>query len=235
MHIRFQISIDVYASVEFGCVAVGEKNRVRVSAVQVGCEIVVPVPIVNTTRHRIRYCVRDVYDRRLESGATPPPPSSVYSGGAGGHGMEPETEEIEEEPETIEESDDIGEDDGGGESTITTVHERTVDPTGRFSPETRTTAIGDGGGGRLPAFEFDEIVGQLGPNEAGSLNLFFRPYRPRSYALRAKCYVMCEDFPGVVSVLPVVVTGSGCETRLEVRTQRQCRSRHAYYYAIYCF
>lgn len=213
VYVRFQICIDIYASVEFGCVAIGEKNHVRVSAVQVGCEIAVPVPIVNTTRHRIRYYICDVHDQRPEPGVSP---SSVYS--AAGYEGEPETEEIEEEPETNEELDEIREDDDG-ESTVIAVHDSTIDPKGWYSPETLTRTIGRGDG-RLPLFAFDEVAGQLGPNETHRLSLTFRPSRPTSYALRAKCYVMCDDFSEIISVLPVTVRASGCETRLEVRTLR---------------
>ncbi|XP_026809873.1 uncharacterized protein LOC113551681 [Rhopalosiphum maidis] len=53
------VSIDIYASAEFGCVKIGERNHVVVPYdVQVGCEMWDEhVPIVNTTRHRLRYCI----------------------------------------------------------------------------------------------------------------------------------------------------------------------------------
>ncbi|XP_025195925.1 LOW QUALITY PROTEIN: uncharacterized protein LOC112595057 [Melanaphis sacchari] len=53
------ISIDIYASAEFGCVTIGEWNHVVVpDDVQVGCDMWNGhIPIVNMTRHRLRYCI----------------------------------------------------------------------------------------------------------------------------------------------------------------------------------
>lgn len=67
-------------------------------------------------------------------------------------------------------------------------------------------------------FKFDELTGELGPNEKRYLKLSFCPLKSVSYMMKAKCYLMCIDFPEIVNVLPVVVKGKGCKTQLEVST-----------------
>lgn len=56
---RLQVTIDIYASAEFGCVTIGEGNHVEIpNDVQMGCLIWDErVPIVNMTRHWLRYCI----------------------------------------------------------------------------------------------------------------------------------------------------------------------------------
>lgn len=67
-------------------------------------------------------------------------------------------------------------------------------------------------------FKFDKVTGELGPNEKRYLKLSFCPLRNVSYMMKANCYLMCNDFPEVVNILPVTVKGNGCKTLLEVST-----------------
>jgi len=67
-------------------------------------------------------------------------------------------------------------------------------------------------------FEFDEVVGELGPNERRNLRLSFRPTSNLTYTADATCYLTCDrdDYPKIVNALPVTIDGTGCRTQFQV-------------------
>jgi len=67
-------------------------------------------------------------------------------------------------------------------------------------------------------FEFDALVGELGPNERRDLRLSFRPTECLTYTVEATCYLTCDrnDYPEIFNALPVTIQGTGCKTRFQV-------------------
>jgi len=67
-------------------------------------------------------------------------------------------------------------------------------------------------------FEFDTVVGELGPNERRNLGLSFRPTANLTYTADATCYLTCDrdDYPNIVNALPVTIDGTGCRTQFQV-------------------
>lgn len=237
--------MDIYASVEFGCVAIGEKNHlVTPDRVQVGCKYEARVPIVNMTRHRLRYYVKTC-DQRPESAM------SLSSAAA----YEYEYEGLETEGTVLEEAEDRYENTDG--TNVTTLMQRLrktstdnddlwtssdgdlkkmtpgddddddddntlsfIEPSesiNRLKNENAdSTSATDPDQSSSFVFRLDKPTGELGPNEKRFLNLSFCPLKAVSYTVNAKCYLICNDFPGIVTTLPVVLEGSGCATRLKV-------------------
>lgn len=67
-------------------------------------------------------------------------------------------------------------------------------------------------------FEFDALVGELGPNERRDLRLSFRPTECLTYTVEATCYLTCDrdDYPEIFNALPITIQGTGCKTRFQV-------------------
>lgn len=67
-------------------------------------------------------------------------------------------------------------------------------------------------------FEFDTLVGELGPNEKRDLRLSFRPTECLTYTVEATCYLTCDrdDYPEIFNALPVTIQGTGCKTQFQV-------------------
>lgn len=200
--------MDVYGSAEYGRVTVGGGgNRVRAPGpVQVGCAVDVPIPIVNTTRHSLRYQVNTFERRWRPAGSAAEirrrPASGPENGSGYGDGSDYEDGSGNEDGSGYG---DEGETGGGDET------ER-----GRraSSGDGNRTAAGENSTG----FEFRPAVGRLAPNETRRLCLSFRPAAGVPCAADAECRLTCDDFPGIVTVVPVTVEGDGCDgTRFEVR------------------
>lgn len=219
MESQFQVSFNIYASVEFGCVTIGEKNRVLVQDdVQVKCEIDVQIPIVNTTRHRLNYYIH-LCDQYPRSDIKSSPQSySRYD----------EFEEMEDTEYKYTSSIELQED------TVTDIEELEDNKSSATSSNSRIMSIDSmltpvrmlrdpnlkkiPGPSQIPfVFKFDKLAGELGPNEKKHLTLSFCPLNSVSYTVDAKCYLICNDFPEIVNILPVVIKGSGCNTQFKVR------------------
>lgn len=209
---------------EFGCVTIGEKNRVIVpDNVQVECEVDVQIPIVNTTRHRLNYYIHlcDQYPRSdIKSSSSS---SSSYSGYD-----QFESEEMEETEYRHTSSSELQEDtvtdteelkDNKSSTTSSNSRIRSIDSTQTpvrvlRDPNLKKTP----GPSQIPfVFKFDRFTGELGPNEKNHLKLSFYPLKSVPYTVDAKCYLICNDFPEIVNILPVVIKGSGCNTQFKVR------------------
>lgn len=190
--------------------------------VQVECAVDVQIPIVNTTRHRLNYYVH-LCDQYPRSDVKSPP--STYSGYD-----EFESEEMEETEYRHTSSSELHED------TVTTDVEEPEDnkssSTSRSnsrimsidSAQTPIRVLRDPNLQKTPSpgqipfvFKFDKVAGELGPNEKSHLTLSFCPLKCVPYTVDAKCYLICNDFPEIVNILPVVIKGSGCDTRFKVR------------------
>jgi len=67
-------------------------------------------------------------------------------------------------------------------------------------------------------FEFDALVGELGPNERRNLRMSFRPTANLTYTADATCYLTCDrdEYPKIINALPVTIEGTGCRTRFQV-------------------
>lgn len=273
-----QVSIDIYASAEFGCVTIGELNRVVVpNDVQVGCEMRDErVPIVNTTRHWLRYCIEVSSQHHSVSNEVMALPSTSrrYSWGSivegdeeinseeiGAEEFEGEgisDEEVDEEmtyreyksytrlekdtvveketyrsddAESKEEEDEEPEQDLRSFSTMTnqSYDNNTISSAMSSVKLRRSLSMPRNDAERSTpwpfVFAFDTISGELGPNERRYLRLSFLPTESLSYTTDAKCYLTCDrsDYPEIVNALPVVIEGTGCRTRFQVRSKNHHR------------
>lgn len=208
----------------------GEKNDIFVpNDVQVGYEIDTQIPIVNMTRHRLHYCI-NIYDQLPKSEIkTYPSTPSIYYGC--------EELEIEEMDETEywyinsnnnnstrkcqkNSAADIIIENTKNSLTISDSSSSTITPS--ESKQSLDILNWNNENTYDPyqlshVFKFDKLTGELGPNEKSHLNLSFCPLKSVLYTLNAKCYLTCNDFPELVTILPIVLKGSGCKTQLEVR------------------
>lgn len=225
--------IDIYASVEFGCVTIGDKNCVCVSNVQTGCEIETQIPIVNMTRHTINYYIK-IYDQqaRTKTKSTILLPSE-YS-------EEYEFELTEETASnytsklyknTNNNTDEFMQKHESKERNIRYNYETLDDRssmTSNFSSiesiestqsvnEFKNQSSDEIMKQTSHIFKFKKPTGELRPNEKHYLNLLFCPLENTLYKINAKCYLTCNDFPEIVCILPVVMKGSGCNTCLKVK------------------
>lgn len=203
---------------------IGDNNCVRIpDGVQVGCEIDVQIPIVNMTRHRLHYYVK-MYEQRPKSETKPGSTrSSMYSGYE-----EFETDGMEQTE--FKQPNKPVQDDSTRSTGVKLEVTKSLTP---MSNSTRLTSIESTQSlnvlkfenfnyqldpGQSPfVFKFDKIAGELGPNEKSHLKLSFCPPNSVPYTIDAKCYLMCNDFPEIVNILPVVIKGRGCNTRFEVK------------------
>lgn len=245
-----QVTIDIYASAEFGCVTIGERNRVEVpNDVQVGCEMRNEcVPIVNTTRHWLRYCIEvngehhSVNNELMEFPSTGRRCSwdSLVEQEIDGeeNGVESEIGDGSENDGGLEkddgpENENENESEGGGgpkddDESSSTMMNRSSDIYSITSSMTSPTKFGrqssmwrSGAEKTTPwpfVFEFDSLVGELGPNERRNLRLSFRPTANMTYTADATCYLTCDrdDYPKIVNALPVTIEGTGCRTLFQV-------------------
>jgi len=226
---RFQVNINIYACVEFGCVVIGENNNVYVpGSVQVGCEINMQIPIINTTRHRLHYCIV-MRDQRSKSETN----TENGSERLGSSCFEYDRLEEMTEYEHGSSPDKLRNDRNGVDSRDTSTSSTTVPDdnslltsveSARSAPvsELNTWSFDErkSGPNQLPSvFKFERLAGELGPNEKRRLTLSFCPFKDTPFTVNAKCYLKCDEFPEVVSILPVVVTGNGCKTSFKVRTK----------------
>lgn len=66
-------------------------------------------------------------------------------------------------------------------------------------------------------FKLDKAIGELGPNERSYMKLSFCPKKSVLFTVNARCYLICDNFPDIVNILPLVIKGNGCNTKFEVR------------------
>jgi hypothetical protein len=214
--IGFQININIYASVEFGCVTIGEKNRVLVSNdVQIGYEMDVLIPIVNKTRHRLRYNIK-MYNQQ-------PMPETIHdcsslSSVCSKYNEELEIEKIEYEC-TSEIQEDVATDTELEDAksfmynNSTTISIESIQSLNALKykdaekPSNQSQFV----------FKLDKDNGELGPNEKCYMKLSFCPIKSGLYTVNARCYLMCTNFPDIINILPLVIKGKGCNTKFEVR------------------
>lgn len=215
---------------EFGCVAIGEKNHILVpNDVQIGYKIDTQIPIVNMTRHRLHYCI-NIYDQLPKSEAKifPSSPSNYLDC------KELDNEEMDEIEYSHTSSNSINSSRKfeANSATDIKVTENTKSSLTTSNSFTKTTIESKQSLDILNnwnkektsdqnklsyVFKFDKLTGELGPNERSYLNLSFCPLKSVLYTVKAKCNLMCNDFPELVTILPVVIKGSGCKTQFKVR------------------
>ncbi|VVC36257.1 Immunoglobulin-like fold [Cinara cedri] len=227
------VNIDIYASVEFGCVVIGEKNCIHIpNSVQVGCEIDTQVPIINMTRHRLHYYIY-MYDQQ--------PKSDIKSSSTSLSSIRFHYERLEETEDDSKETEENSEETDYGNtsefdhnnaisgvelnnskssitlntySTITTI-ESTQSLINVLKNRNSSTKISNPEHSSF-VFKFDKLTGELGPNEKSYLKLTFCPLKRVLYTVNVKCYIMCNNFQEIINILPVVLKGSGCKTQLEI-------------------
>lgn len=218
---RFQVSIHIYASVEYGCVMIGEKNYIHVpDNVQVGYEIKTQIPIINMTKHRLHYYI-NTYDQQ--------PSPEIKSSCSLHSGYEQldeiETTEYEHRHSPFRKDENIIDISAKQENTSsTTVSSNNSVSTSIESTQSQVNALKIWNSdekmdpNQLPfVFKFNQSTGELGPNEKRQLTLSFCPLKNVLYTVNTKCVLMCNDFPEIVNILPVVVKGNGCITLFDVR------------------
>lgn len=213
---------------------IGDRNLVRIpNSVQVGCEIDAQMPIVNMTRHRLHYYIK-MYDQHPRSDVKPPSGTPLSSTRYPYGGLD---EAGEEESENTAEYQNpcSGLDNDNGDisdvelvnyksSTITLNSNSTITSIEATQSldmlRNRNTAGTPSSPDQRPfVFKFDKLMGELGPNEKTYLKLSFCPLKCVLYTMNVKCYLMCNHFQEIINILPVIVKGNGCKTKLEVITK----------------
>lgn len=205
---------------EFGCVVIGDNNSVQIpDNVQIGCDIDVQIPMVNMTRHRLHYYVK-MYEQRPkpEIKTTNSMQSSVYD-----DYEDFETEGIEQ-TQFGRPYGPILDDHSTSNTDMNTKSLTSMSNSTRLTSIESTQSLNvlklknfNYCSEQTPfVFKFDKVAGELGPNEKCHLKLSFCPLKSETYTVDAKCYLMCNDFPEIVNILPVVIKGRGCKTRFEV-------------------
>lgn len=209
---------------EFGCVMIGDNNCVQIpDNVQVGCEIDVQIPIVNMTRHRLHYYIK-MYEQRPKPETKPSSTqSSIYSGYEEFEtdGME-QTEFKQPYKPLLDNSTCSSAIEIEDTKSLTTMSNSTrltsIESTQSLNVLKFKNFNNQLDSEQSPfVFKFDKIAGELAPNEKFHLKLSFCPLKSVPYTIDAKCYLMCNDFPEIVNILPVVIKGRGCKTRFEVK------------------
>lgn len=200
---------------------IGEKNYIHVpNNVQVGYEINTQIPIINMTRHRLHYYI-NTYDQQ---------PRPEIKSSCSSHSGYERLEKIEETehghgPSQFRKNDNIININVMQENTSsTTVPSNNSILMSIESTQSPINALKIWNSGektdpnRLPfVFKFNQLTGELGPNEKRHLTLSFCPLKNVLYTVNANCVLMCNNFPEIVNILPIVIKGNGCKTWFDVR------------------